>query len=131
MDTMVSRVAQSSAVHLGFAFLAMGGWAVFANRGHPLPSQLLAGLVQGTTSACITLVLKRAIEFLAAQFSGVAALVLPPALAFAISASALTLIHTVAGTPEIARTIAVPLTVATSYAALYNFSLWRARRKAA
>jgi len=30
----------------------------------------------------------------------------------------------IAGTPEIARTIAVP--VATSYAALYNLSLWRA-----
>jgi hypothetical protein len=36
--------------------------------------------------------------------------------------------NTIGGTPEIARTIAVPLTVATSYAALYNVLLWRSRK---
>jgi hypothetical protein len=36
--------------------------------------------------------------------------------------------HALAGTPEIAATIAVPFTVSTSYAIIYNWGLWRRRR---
>jgi LytS/YehU family sensor histidine kinase len=124
----LARLMRSSIVHIGFAFLAMGGWAVFANRAHPMPAPLLAGLIQGTLSALITLLLKRGIEYLASRFTGLVALLAPPVIAALVSASVLTFIHKIGGTPEIARTIAVPLTVATSYAALYNFSLWRSRR---
>lgn len=123
-----ARLMRSSIVHVGFAFLAMGGWAAFANRAHPMPAPLYAGLLQGAISATITLVLKRAIEYLAGRFSGLAALLAPPVIAGLVSASLLTLLHTIGGTPEIAKTIAVPLTVATSYAALYNYSLWRIRK---
>nr|WP_047575286.1 hypothetical protein [Methylobacterium sp. ZNC0032] len=119
---------RSSIVHVGFAFLAMGSWAVFANRAHPMPAPLQAGLLQGAISATITLVLKRCIEYLARRFSGLTALLAPPAIAGLVSATLLTLLHTIGGTPEIAKTIAVPLTVATSYAALYNYSLWRIRK---
>jgi hypothetical protein len=34
--------------------------------------------------------------------------------------------HTLAGTPELALTIAVPFTVSTTYAILYNLRLWKA-----
>ena len=128
MSTLFARMARSGAVHIAFAFIAMGGWAVFANRAHAMPAPLLAGLVQGGLSASITLFLKRLIEALAARFSGIAALLAPPAIACAVSASLLTLIHTLAGTPEVLATIIVPLTVATSYAALYNYSLWKLGR---
>lgn len=128
MSPPLARLMRSSVVHVGFAFLAMGSWAVFANRAHPMPAPLLAGLIQGMLSAGITLILKRGIEGLARRFSGLAALLAPPAIASLVSASLLTAIHTLGGTPEIARTIAVPLTVATSYAALYNLSLWRSRK---
>lgn len=128
MSPPLARLMRSSVVHVGFAFLAMGSWAVFANRAHPMPAPLLAGLIQGMLSAGITLILKRGIEALARRFSGLAALLAPPAIAGLVSASLLTAIHTLGGTPEIARTIAVPLTVATSYAALYNLSLWRSRK---
>lgn len=128
MNGPFARLMRSSIVHLAFAFLAMGGWAAFANRAHPMPAPLLAGLIQGALSASITLVLKRGIEGLAGRFSGLAALLAPPAIAGLVSASLLTVIHTLGGTPEIGRTIAVPLTVATSYAALYNLSLWRSRK---
>jgi mannose/fructose/N-acetylgalactosamine-specific phosphotransferase system component IIC len=128
MSSPLARLMRSSVVHVGFAFLAMGSWAVFANRAHPLPAPLLAGLIQGLLSAGITLILKRGIEALARRFSGLAALLAPPLIAGLVSASLLTAIHTLGGTPEIARTIAVPLTVATSYAALYNLSLWRSRK---
>lgn len=125
MTSPVARLMRSSVVHVAFAFVAMGGWAAFANRAHSMPAPLQAGLIQGALSAVITLVLKRGIEVLARRFSGLAALLVPPVVAGAVSASLLTTIHMVGGTPEIGRTIAIPLTVATSYAALYNFSLWR------
>lgn len=128
MSGPLARLMRSSIVHVGFAFLAMGSWAAFANRAHPMPAPLQAGLLQGAISATITLVLKRAIEYLASRFSGLAALLAPPVIAGLVSASLLTLLHTLGGTPEIAKTIAVPLTVATSYAALYNYSLWRIRK---
>lgn len=125
MTSPVARLMRSNVVHVAFAFVAMGGWAAFANRAHPMPAPLQAGLIQGALSAVITLVLKRGIEALARRFSGLAALLVPPVVAGAVSASLLTTIHMVGGTPEIGRTIAIPLTVATSYAALYNFSLWQ------
>lgn len=128
MSPPLARLMRSSIVHVAFAFIAMGSWAVFANRVHPMPAPILAGLIQGTLSAVITLLLKRGIEDLARRFSGLTALLAPPLIAGAVSASLLTAIHMVGGTPEIGRTIAVPLTVATSYAALYNFSLWRSRK---
>lgn len=123
----VARRMHSSAVHVAFAFLAMGGWAAFANRAHPMPAPLLAWLIQGALSAVITLFLKRGVEALATRLPGKTALFAPPLLAALVSASLLTAIHTLAGTPEIGRTIAVPLSVATGYAALYNLSLWRTR----
>lgn len=128
MSGPLARLMRSSIVHVGFAFLAMGGWAAFANRAHPMPAPLYAGLLQGAISATITLVLKRSIEYLASRFSGLTALLAPPVIAGLVSATLLTLLHTLGGTPEIAKTIAVPLTVATSYAALYNYSLWRTRK---
>ncbi len=128
MSALFARLMRSSIVHVGFAFLAMGSWAAFANRAHPMPAPLQAGLLQGAISATITLVLKRAIEYLASRFPGLAALLAPPAIAGLVSASLLTIFHTLSGTPEIAKTIAVPLAVATSYAALYNYSLWRIRK---
>lgn len=128
MSGPLARLMRSSIVHVGFAFLAMGSWAAFANRAHPMPAPLYAGLLQGAISATITLVLKRAIEYLASRFSGLAALLAPPGIAGLVSATLLTFLHTLGGTPEIAKTIAVPLTVATSYAALYNYSLWRIRK---
>lgn len=124
----IAGLAQNSGVHVAVAFLAMGGWAAFANRGHPMPAPLVAALIQGTISAGITFVLKRTVEALARRFSGWTALVAPPAIACAVSAATLVVLHTLGGTPEIGRTIALPLTVSTGYAALYSVSLWRARR---
>ena len=123
---LFARLARSSAVHVLFAFLAMGGWAVLANRAHAMPAPLFAGVIQGGLSAAITLFLKRVIEALALHLHGVAALLAPPVITCLVSASLLTLIHTLSGTPEVLATIALPMTVATSYAALYNVSLWKA-----
>ena len=42
----------------------------------------------------------------------------------AISFALLYIIHSLAGTPEVLATLAVPVTVATLYAALYTYRLW-------
>ncbi|MBK4215383.1 hypothetical protein JJJ17_05530 [Paracoccus caeni] len=121
----MTALARKGAVHMAGAFVMMGGWAVFANSAHPMPLPLLAGLVQGTISALITLFLKRMIEAVSRRLSGLAALLVPPLLAFCLSLVLLSILHSLAGTPEIAATIAVPLIVSTSYAALYSYALWR------
>lgn len=121
-------LARQSWIHVAVAFVAMGGWAVFANRAHPMPQPLVAGFVQGVLSGGITFILKRMVEAVGARFSGVAGLVLPPVVAVALSLVILTAIHTLAGTPEIAATLALPVSVTALYSTLYAAALWRARR---
>lgn len=121
-------VAGSSSAHMAAAFLAMGGWAVLANRAHPMPGPLVAGLVQGALSALITLGLKRGVEALARHLPGRYALFVPPVAAWATSAALLTAIHALVGTPEILATILVPNAVATVYALLYTVSIWKSAR---
>jgi len=120
-------LADRNIAHMAAGFLLMGSWAAFANRAHPMPAPLLAGAVQGTLTAIITLGLKRMVEALAARLSGIAALALPTAAACAASATILATVHTLAGTPEVLATLAVPTTVATLYAALWA---WRLQEKA-
>ena len=139
------QMASNTFVHVAFGFLAMGAWAVFANRDHLLQQALLAGLVQGAISGTLTLFLKKFLEWMSAHMdrrrprrpaparAGEGAggpywlqLFLPPLITATAIAAILVTAHTLAGTPEILATIAVPLTVSTSYAILYNLRLWRA-----
>ncbi len=120
-------LAGSTLAHVGFAFLAMGGWAVFANRDHAAGEMLLAGLVQGTISALLTLGLKKFLEWFNARLRGATALVLPPLITAASILAILVSAHTAAGTPALWATIAVPFSVSTAYAILYNLRLWRQR----
>lgn len=120
------QLASNTYIHVAFGFLAMGAWAVFANRQHPLPQALLAGVVQGAISGGLTLVLKRFLEWFNAKLKGVPALALPPLITAATILAILVTAHSLAGTPEILTTIAVPWTVSTTYAILYNLKLWRA-----
>lgn len=131
------QMASSTLVHVAFGFIAMGAWAFFANRAHPLPQALLSGLVQGAISGTLTLFLKKGLERMSAMFFNarqsdegqgrdIAALFVPPIVTATAIATILFTAHTLAGTPEILATIAVPLTVSTTYAILYNLRLWRA-----
>ncbi|HEY9217212.1 MAG TPA: hypothetical protein VIO94_04125 [Phenylobacterium sp.] len=113
---------------MAFAFVAMGGWAMFANRTHGLGAAALAGVVQGTISALITLVMKRGLEAFFARLAGPAAAVLPPLASCLIVLAVLVSLHTLAGTKEIWTTIAVPYAVSSSYAILYTLSLARQRK---
>tara|TARA_R110000803_G_scaffold85747_1_gene152051 strand:- start:2246 stop:2650 length:405 start_codon:yes stop_codon:yes gene_type:complete len=123
------RFLAHTVTHVSFAFLAMGGWAVFANLGHPFPEPLIAGLVQGILSGTITLVMKKALEALSRRFSdngkGMLPLFAPPLIVCSVSLAVLVTSHLAAGTPEIVKTIAIPFSVAFTYACIYSFGLWR------
>jgi hypothetical protein len=123
----LSRLARSTVTHVGFAFVAMGGWALFANRAHGVAA-LAPALAQGTLSGVITLVLKRALEAFAARLGGLAALIVPPLVTASVILVLLVSVHWLIGTPEIAATIAVPWSVSTLYAIVYTAALGRDRR---
>ena len=120
MTAKLRELVGNGAVHVAFAFFAMGGWALFANRHHAMPKPVVAAIVQGTLSAVLTLYLKTAIDALSSRFSGTKRLFLPPLLACLGSSAMLAAIHMASGTPEVLRTIALPLAVSTTYAAIYN-----------
>ncbi|MCA1442736.1 hypothetical protein I6F07_21435 [Ensifer sp. IC4062] len=127
MRSMLSGWARSNTVHVLFAFLAMGGWAVFANSAHPMPQPLISGLLQGALSAGLTLFLKSVIDGLSKRFHGPARFWAPPLIACLGSASLLMSLHALGGTPEILKTVAVPLLVSTTYAWTYAYSISRKR----
>ncbi len=99
----------------------MGSWAAFANLDYPWPAPAQAFFVQGILTAGITILLKRKVEIVVARRP--ASPWLAPLAAAAVSATLLTTVHGIAGTPAFWATIAVPLFVATSYSALYAMRL--------
>lgn len=130
MRDRIARLAQSSLMHVFGAFIIMGGWGFFANSDHAMPAPIIAGLVQGGLSAVITLLLKRTVEFLGRNLPAFSALVLPPLVASMLSFFLLFSIHQLIDTPQVLLTIALPFTMATFYAVIYNHSLWLMRRNA-
>ncbi|MCP3968983.1 MAG: hypothetical protein GY717_01410 [Rhodobacteraceae bacterium] len=112
---------RSNLAHGLGGLVLMGSWAAFANRAFPWPAPALAFAVQGALTAGITLLLKWAVELVVARQP--TRPWLAPMAAAAISATLLTTVHMLAGTPALWATIAVPFFVATSYAALYTWRL--------
>jgi hypothetical protein len=124
-----AAIAQSTLAHVGFAVVAMGGWAAFANRAHGIEPMALAGAVQGALSGAITFFLKRSLEAMAARLPLAAAWIVPPLVTCSVVLVVLRVAHALAGTPEIWKTIAVPYAVSSIYAWVYAFGLFLARRR--
>jgi hypothetical protein len=125
---LIQRLLKSSLVHMAFGFLLMGGWALFANSRHGLAAAWLPAVAQGTISALLTGVIKRALEWMDGRFSGPLAFVLPP-IATALSVlTTLVVVHSLIGTPELVATIAFPWSLSTLYAFIYNATLVKARK---
>ncbi|MBN9318186.1 MAG: hypothetical protein BGN86_04465 [Caulobacterales bacterium 68-7] len=120
-----ASLAESRAVHIAFAFLAMGGWAAFANRGHGLGGAAIAGLVQGALSALITLVLQAALTRMFGRLNGLKALVIPPTVTCIVVLLVLLTAHRLAGTREVLATIALPYAVSSLYAWIFTARLHR------
>ena len=129
MSRLATTLRESTLLHVGVAFLAMGGWAFYANAAHPMPEPLIAGTLQGCISAGLTLFLKRAVDWMRPKFSPALGYVVPAGIALTMSAALLLCAHTVAGTPEIFMTIALPLIVSATYIFSYNILQQRHARK--
>lgn len=123
----LASVARATSTHVAFAFLCMGGWALFANRAHG-GDALWPALAQGTLSALITLVLKRSLEAMSRRASGPTAYIAPPFISATTIATVLIVAHSLIGTPEMFATIAVPWSVSTLYAIVYAATLARGRK---
>ena len=125
----IKKIASLSISHVAFSFLAMGGWAFFANRNHPMPAPIFAGLLQGALSGSITYLMKKALDSLSHYFGvqkkRILRLIAPPIIVCSISSSSLAISHALAGTPELVSTIIVPSSIALLYASIYSYSLWR------
>lgn len=120
---------KSNLVHMLVGFLLMGGWALFANRAHGLSAAWAPALVQGLLSAILTGLIKRALEGLQGRFAGAIAFLLPPLITAGSVLTVLVLAHLAVGTPELLATIAVPWSVSTTYAFIYNAALVRGARQ--
>jgi hypothetical protein len=127
MPTSLAALARSSVVHVAFAFLAMGAWAVFANRTAGLSHALVAGLVQGALSGGITLGLKRFLEASSARLTGIWALIAPPAISCTVILALLLGAHILAGTRNVFATISLPYAVSSTYAWVYTWAMTRGR----
>jgi hypothetical protein len=120
----LAAFARSTFAHVGFAFLAMGAWALFANRAHGAAA-IVPALAQGALSGGITFGLKRVLEAFSQRLSGPLAYIAPPLITASVILAVLVAVHTLIGTPEILATIAVPWSVSTLYAIGYTAVLAR------
>ncbi|WP_179381116.1 hypothetical protein [Jannaschia marina] len=121
---LIRTLARQTWLHMVAGALLMGGWAWIANRMHPMPEALQAAAVQGCLSAALTGVLKTGADHLLRYLPHWS---LAAAVAFILSAALLLKVHAMAGTPEIAATVAVPLAVSGSYVFLYSYLNRRGR----
>lgn len=125
---MLKKYIDNTFVHIGSAFIFMGAWAYFANRLHAPHQAIFAAVLQGMLSATITFFMKKALEGLSAFFIGKKwrwpALVATPLIVCTGSLILLVSAHVMAGTPELFATIALPFSVAFSYACFYSLRLW-------
>ena len=95
------------------AFILWGGWAFYVNSGSGISVRIIAGLVQGSASLIITLVM---IKLVTAIFHRLPdnplRIILAAFITVSITGSGLMLAHSVANTPRIIATISPALTVA-------------------
>jgi len=96
-----------------FAFLIWGGWAFYINHEEESYTGVISGVVQGSCSFIITLLIAYFVTFQFNKFTnGIARVVLPPIITVCITGSMLIAIHIIAGTPAILYTVSPALTVA-------------------
>lgn len=98
------------------AFVLWGGWAVLANQSVGIAQAVLAGALQGTASAVITLIMAALATRLYHRFHHPLIKVLaPPCLIVSVSSSLLYLIHSLGQTPNLWLTIIPPSSLALAF----------------
>jgi peptidoglycan/LPS O-acetylase OafA/YrhL len=118
------RSARRVALLGAAAFLAYGSWAAFANRAHGADAALRAFVVQGCSSAFVTSTIAAVIEWAHARLPRTRASALLAVSFGALFATAFHCgLHLVMGTPELLRTVAVPVLASVVYASGYVTTL--------
>lgn len=98
------------------AFGLWGSWALYANFEASTGQAILAGILQGTASAIVTLCMTLAINRLFHLFrQPLVALLLPPCIVVSVSSSLLYTLHSVGQTPRLWITIVPPSAVAFAF----------------
>lgn len=98
------------------AFALWGSWALYANHETSTGQAIVAGVLQGTASAAITLCMTLAIQRLFTLFrQPLAALLIPPCIIVSISSSLLFALHSLGQTPHLWLTILPPSAVAFAF----------------
>lgn len=90
----------------------MGSWALFANRHHAVSLALQVAAIQGILSGFLTACLKTIADRLLATLPHWS---MAAGGSLLFSSTLLLSAHWIAGTPELAATVAVPLLVSGSY----------------
>lgn len=120
---MLKRVSTGiGAALLAFAFY--GAWAFWVNRPHGLSHAWRALIAQGTSSFITTFALSSLVTLFHRQsFSGGLWRALPPVLSTSVVACGLVIVHSLAGTPAIAATIAPSVGLGFCYAVYCSYLL--------
>lgn len=112
-----------------FAFLIWGGWALVANWHSDPTHALMAGLLQGTFSGILTLLMAMAVTTLFRRLpDNPLRMLLPALLIVSVSFTLLYLLHSWHQTPALWQTIIPPSSMAFAYCLFLSVRLHREAR---
>ena len=127
--TDTGRAVQTDFGLLGFLW---GGWALYVNGDSGPGTRLISGMVQGSASFVITLVMVRTVSWLFHNLPvNPLRFILPSLVTVSTTGSCLALVHYIAGTPKILHTICPALAVAFSFCLFTTFKLQHAMTRRA
>ena len=117
-----SNFYKYSAAVQGFALWA--SWAFYINSKVSLSAGITAGIIQGVFSFCSTLIVIALITKLYNHFNQLyLKLILPTCLMMCMLSFVQISAHAIANTPEILKTVAPPLFIATLFCAFTTYKL--------
>ncbi len=123
-DALSQTSRQFNILSAVFAFIIWGGWAYYINSSHGVSTGIVSGFTQGTASFIITLLMVRAVTWLAQRIKNHSLkLILPAVITVSFTGCCLAIIQSLVGTPAIPGTIAPALTVAFLFCVFTAFKL--------
>ncbi len=108
------------------AFVLWGGWALVVNWQAGVQAATIAGLIQGSTSFVVTLLMAAAVTWQVRRFRHrVCRVLVPPLITVSVTGSFLFLVHSLGRTPGVWQTILPPTIIAFCYCLLLSAQLQR------
>lgn len=126
MDKTIKNTQKYNILSAIFACLLWGAWSFYINAENGFGIGLVAAFTQGISSFLITLFMTYFIEI---QFNYYQKkwmkILVPPICTVLFTGTFLVLVHTVMNTPNIFKTVAPALSVATVFAFITNLKLYK------